>query len=292
MIYGILSKTHRYNPFIPKTVNGRKVKYGFISTIHLNDTQLDNMLDHNLINAGIHVNSYSIDIEAFDNYLQEVKYPDDYYTARKDQIENFREKALEHFVTLELINVDNEHVHIDVAAATSPFSSIFKQYHPSSTVYKQDLIYRKGLHHTSLGGYAHEIEMPDNSVDSVTLHCSLEHFEDDTDILFFQKLEKILKPKGVCIIAPFYIANEYTIHIDPVFNILKNHDPKIDSLAQLRYSFWKQHHSRHYDPESLQRRIINTCPELNIEVYRVMNYKDAFSKSYLRYMAVVRKKLI
>ncbi|HNQ13782.1 MAG TPA: methyltransferase domain-containing protein [Bacteroidia bacterium] len=290
-LYSLLKNTHHINPLIPKKAFGNKIEYGFISSDHLQNSKLDDQLDQDLIKAGIEVKPYAIDTIAFENFLSQNLYPKDYYAERSDQRSNFKEKALEHYVTLQLIQPKANHVHIDIAAATSPFSDLLKYVIKDTTVYKQDLIYKPGVNGNRIGGYAHEIPFDDNSVDSVTLHCSLEHFENSSDIELFRTLNRILKPGGLCIIAPFYIASKYCIHLDPVFNLIKQHHPVLDTNAEIRYCFWKQYHSRHYDVAAIRKRILQGNENLSLQVLRITNFKDAFEQSYLRYIGILSKQI-
>jgi SAM-dependent methyltransferase len=278
-----------YHPFFPKNFNGKKITTGFISDEHLNYPSLDEQLLIDLKQHRIETGSFAIDISSYKKYLAEASYPASYYGGGLDPQNNFTEKTLEHFVSLSFLNPGRSKVLIDVAAATSPFMKIIKKKYGLEESYQQDLIYPPGIHDDKIGGYAHEIPLPDNSVDIVSLHCSLEHFENDSDIRFFKTLERILKPGGKCVVLPFYIARKYTIHLDPAFNLLKFHHPMLDPLAEIRYCKWKQYHSRHYDPAALRRRILNLCPALKLTVYKVQNFKDVSEKCYLRFVGVFEK---
>ena len=280
------------HPFFPGKRNGQIIRHGFVSEEHLKNPALDEVLLTALQDAGINTGTFSIDIAAYRQYLQDSDYPSTYYGGGFDRENNFTEKTLEHFVSLSFLNLSAHKVFIDVAAATSPFYSIVKRKYNLNEAYRQDLVYSKGLQGEKIGGYAHEIPLPDESVDAVSLHCSLEHFEDHSDTDFFKTLERILKPGGRCVVLPFYLAGRYTIHLDPAFNLLHAHHPPIDPLAELRYCKWKQYHSRHYDPSALRRRILDVCPRLQLTVYRVLNFREVASSCYLRFVGVFEKRNI
>ncbi|MBK8845066.1 MAG: hypothetical protein IPO27_00350 [Bacteroidetes bacterium] len=90
-------------------------------------------------------------------------------------------------------------------------------------------------------------------------------------------------------ILPFYVAHTYTIHIDPAFNLLRNHHPVIDSEAELRYCNWYQFHSRHYDVARLKSRIISQLPECELAMHRITNFRDVWEHSYLRWVLEITK---
>lgn len=277
------------HPFFPKTINGKKIRLGFVSDEHLNNPSLDEQLLANLGKEGISTGRYTIDVGAYYKYIAETVYPESYYGGGLDPANNFTEKTLEHFVSFSFLNLQAGQLLIDVAAATSPFCEISLRRFNLMKAYQQDLIYTPGVNDNRIGGFAHEIPLKAESVDAVSLHCSLEHFENDSDTRFFQTLERILKPGGRCVVLPFYIANTYTIHLDPAFNLLKSHHPVIDPLAEVRYCKWKQYHSRHYDPPALQRRILKHCPLLKLSVYKIENFREISPNCYLRFVGVFEK---
>ncbi|MBL6963856.1 MAG: class I SAM-dependent methyltransferase [Bacteroidetes bacterium] len=265
------------------------VQTGHISVEHLLDKKLDDKLVLDLDQAGITVKEITINPSDYQQYLENTKYPVSYYGGGKDPRQNFIEKTLEHFVSFQFLNLKATSNFIDIAACTSPFYTIVKEKYNLTNSYQQDLVFKKGLHRDKIGGYASEIPLPDQSIDAVTLHCSLEHFEGNSDTEFFVEMQRVLKPGGKVIVLPFYLAYEYTIHLDPAFNLLKFHMPKTDKSAAIRYCNWKQYYSRHYDVKVLQTRILNELTKLELEVFRLQNFKDIHPTSYLRFIGVFTK---
>jgi len=269
---------------------GRPVKWGHISAEHLQDPSLDEELARTFGSMGIAVEPYYIPEAAYRQYLREVTYPDSYYGGGRDPKANFTEKSLEHFVSLQFLQLNAHSVFVDIAACNSPFHQIVRQYLGVRTTYQQDLIYPPGIHGHRIGGYADKLYLPDESVDAVTLHCSLEHFEGEGDTAFFRELQRVLRPGGRAVVLPFYLAHTYTLHIDPAYNLLKGHRPGLDPQAQLRYCSWYQFFSRHYDPPALQRRILQQAPALRLSLYRVMNFRQIDARCYLRWVGVFEKR--
>lgn len=286
--HDFLNRTAGKSPLIPRKYHGYLVGRGHISDEHLEQPALDDALGREFEEIGISVLPYHIDPSGYDTWIKEGKYPESYYGGGNDPEQNFTEKTLEHYVSAQFFDLKESSVFIDIAACTSPFSRILAEKH-SATTYQQDLIYPKGVDDQKIGGWAHELHLPDNSVDAVTLHCSLEHFEGDSDTLFFQELERVLKPGGRAVILPFYIAHTYTIHVDPAFNLLKFHRPKLDPKARLRYCDWYQYFSRHYDVAALKRRVLDKAPHLTLTLHRVENFQEVYQDSYLRWIGVFQK---
>lgn len=289
-LHDLIFSTIDINPFFKKTFNGKSILKSHISLEHLKDPSLDDRLLKELRDHHIKTSLFSISHNEYKDYLREAGYPEWYYGGGKNEKENFVEKTLEHFVSTKFLNLNPDSVFIDIAACNSPFSDIIKKMFGVKDVYQQDLIYPAGIRGNKIGGYASEIPLPDESVDAVTLHCSLEHFEGNSDTMFFKEMQRLLKKGGKIVVLPFYLAHEYTIHIDPVYNFLKFHKPDLnDKKARLRYCNWYQFFSRHYSIDMLKERIVDQTPRLSLEVIKIDNYKEIHPASYLRFVGVFTK---
>lgn len=290
-LHDIINQNLDNIPFFSKKYHGKKVLRGHISAEHLDNPQLDEVLIAELQKIGVQTENFEIDTEGYYDFVQKADYPLSYYGGGHDATQNFVEKTLEHYVSLSFLPLMSDSVFMDIAAATSPFADIVQAQVSIQKAYKQDLIYPQGIHNNRIGGNAAALPLADNSIDGATLHCSLEHFEGDSDSLFFIEMQRVLKPGGSLVILPFYLAHQYTNHIDPAFNLLKLHRVQLDTdpRMQLRYATWKQYFSRHYDPQALQDRILSKVPHLNLTVYRVTNFKTIHSSCYLRFVGVFTK---
>ena len=291
-VHNVMHSNIDYLPIFKKEHQGKKILKGHISDEHLDNPRLDDLLVENLKASGIKVEDYTIDMEGYKKYIDNTHYPVSYYGGGKDSKQNFIEKSLEHYVSLSFLPLHTGASFVDIAAATSPFSDIIRSKFSVAKSYKQDLIFKNDIENNKIGGDASHISLPDNSIDGATLHCSLEHFEDPSDILFFKEIERILKPQGRLVVLPFYLAGQYTLHVDPVFNLLRGHKVRLDAdpRMQLRYASWKQFFSRHYDTIALQERILLNVRNLNLTIYRVRNFRDVDTSCYLRFIGVFEKK--
>ena len=290
-MHDLINSTSWMNPFLKETFNGKEILKGHISDEHLENPAFDEELAEYFRSVGIEVKPFIIEKEEYFDYLKKAEYPKGYYGGGEDPDQNFTEKTLEHFVSTKFLNLNPDSVFIDIAACNSPFYEIVKRIYNVREAYQQDLIFPKGLNGDKIGGFASEIPLPDNSVDAVTLHCSLEHFEGSSDSQFFIEMARVLKPGGRVVVLPFYLAYEYTIHVDPAFNILKNHKVEIDDeRARLRYCTWYQFFSRHYDVQAVQERILNKAPALKLTLYKVENFRILEESGYLRWIGVFEKR--
>lgn len=289
IVHNSLHKTLSVNPLFPKTVNGKPVGYGFISNDHLADPSLDDKLVTEFTALGIETGEYQIDIAGYRQYLAQAGYPETYHGGGQVSGRNFEEKTLEHYVSADLLQFSHDDVYVDIASDRSPFAGIVRKLWEPGKAYRQDLSYPAGIHGDQIGGDAGNLPLPDNSISKATLHCSLEHFEGETDQRLFREMGRVLKPGGVLCILPFYLAREYTIHTDPVHCFFFGRDVIFDPEARIRYCNWTNRHSRHYDPAHLQSRILANLNGLVPKILRVTNFRDVHPSCYLRFIGMFTK---
>jgi ubiquinone/menaquinone biosynthesis C-methylase UbiE len=290
LIYICLQKTWKLNPFIPKKLNNREIRWGHARTEQETNPHLDKEIIKQLHEFGIKHSAYRIDLAGFNKYLSAAQYPLSYYGGRNLKAERI-EKSLEHFASLILLNLNKESVVVDAGAGTSPFYKIAAELSGSKKVYRQDKQFASGLNGYTIGGSASKFPLPDASVDAISLHCSLEHFENKEDVNFFVEAQRVLKPGGKCVILPFYLSSRYTVHLDPVKNFLNFSTPNVryDSNAQIRYCDSRQRFSRHYDVKTFKERILNQLKKVELEIFFVENFKEVHHDCYLRFIAVFTK---
>jgi SAM-dependent methyltransferase len=289
VVHAALYKAIPFFPFIPKYVNGRRVKSGFVSAEHLENPALDDRLVEDLQRAGIPVRPYRIDITGYAAYLRMAHYPRSYHGGSGSKKYSFLEKSLEHYVSATLLQLSADDMFMDIASRHSPFYRIVKEIWNPKTVYRQDLAFPEGIHGDTIGGTAGHLPLLDRSITKATLHCSLEHFEGDSDMELFREMSRVLAPEGLLCILPFYIAQEYTIHTDPIYDLFFGRGLRFDPEAQIRYCSWNNRHSRHYDVEHLEKRIISHLNGLRMTVLRVENFREVHPDCYLRFIALFEK---
>jgi len=288
-IYIFLQRTWTINPLIAKRRNNRKIFWGHVRIEQETNPYLNKEIVRQLGNNQIACFSYYIDINGFKKYFAEVKYPMNYY-GDSNLKEEFIEKSLEHFVSFDFLNLTTESILVDVGAGNSPFYKIVQE-RSGSKAYRQDKLFANGLNGNTIGGSATKLPLPDASVNAITLHCAFEHFENKEDIEFLAEAERVLKPGAKCVVLPFYLASEYTVHLDPVKNLLNFSNPSVlsDSSAVLRYCDSRQRFSRHYDVKTFKERLINQMKNLDTKIFFVENFKDVHRDCYLRFIAVFTK---
>ncbi len=232
---------------------------------------------------GIAVEDVQIPIEAYRRYAQEGHYPDPsqlYGPA-------FSEKALEHFLSFDLLALSSEDVVIDIASQWSPFPEIIRKKF-GCTVYRQDLDYRPGLHGDRIGGNAARLPLPDASVTKMSLHCSFEHFERKNDIAFVREAARVLKPGGRVCIIPLYLNGQFVNQTDPVF---PTEEIPFDKEAKVvLVPGWNNRFGRYYSVDQFCKRIVGVLPvNMELRLYRFLNEKEIDPICYLKFGLVLEK---
>lgn len=234
---------------------------------------------------GITVRNYKIDAQEYLDYLDEVNYKKKYPRYYPG---NFHEKTLEHFLAYKIFKLSKGHKFIDIAAEKSPHCKIFQRL-TGCIGYKQDIRYWKGVRFRKIGGDASKIPIKDNFFHAVLAACSIEHFENDSDIGFMKEVPRILDLNGKIVITPLYLHKKAFCLTDPRFSIPQNvtFDPGIDIHC---VNDWGNRHGRFYSPDTLFKRLIE--PNLNrmtFSVYYFENFKEIHSSVYCRFALVGEK---
>jgi SAM-dependent methyltransferase len=183
-------------------------------------------------------------------------------------------KAAEHYVSLEIAEFEGG-VFVDVAASASPFYKIVKRIFPQSQVYRQDLAFPYGIHEDKIGGSAASLPLDDGSVDFMTLHNSIEHFEGDADTLFIQEAARVLKPGGHVVILPVFIQETYINYVNPTINPT---NLQTDAEADIVYTYHPARFMRHYDVEALNRRVVEPAQKYFDTDFFIVERSEDFSE--------------
>jgi hypothetical protein len=194
---------------------------------------------------------------------------------------NLPEKALEHFVALQLLKPRPNDVFIDIASEGSPLPEIAARLH-GCAAYAQDIMYDAGINDAQIGGDACCMPVQDGFAACATLTCSLEHFEGDADTRLFLELQRVLCPEGRVVVVPLYIFREAAVQTDPTYSAAL--DIPFDSDVPIYCARgWKNRHARWYSAETLRSRIMDVCSQMSFEVYRLRDTEGIHPSIYARF---------
>jgi len=225
---------------------------------------------------GITVRREKICINEFEDWLKE-------YSELTAFYENWGdvkiEKLLEHYLTSKYLNVDSNMIYIDIAAASSPFSTILDRHLNGGGYYCLDLSFEKGIHGNKIGSDAGNMPLEDNSADVMALHCAFECFQGDSDICFVKEADRVLKYGGRFGIIPLYVDNTYFVMTGPKCDKRKiSVEPEAKCIWR-DDNYDREPFSRHYSPESFKTRIIDNISGMVAEIIYFVNL-DELRKNY------------
>jgi hypothetical protein len=246
------------------------------------------MVEASLAGAGISVGEWTVPADGFARYLDAAGYPDWYLGGPSGGDRFFGQKALEHYVSIELASVVPGDVVVDVASNGSPFAGIVRRI-AGARCFENDLQFPRGLHGDRIGGDAASMPVPPGFADVMTLHCSFDHFEGSSDIGFASDAGRVLRAGGRAVILPLYLASEFGAKVDPR---LRLPDLRLDpGMRRFLMPGLDVRFSRLYDPGRLQSRVLDPARAAGLEpeLLRVRGGEELVPGSYLNFALLLRK---
>jgi len=230
---------------------------------------------------------FEINVSDYKHYMSKAgyhKFPG-YYDGGKAG--KFIEKSLEHYLAAKLLNLSKDDVYIDIANADAPSLEIYSKLY-GCTVYRQDLIFSEGIHGNVIGGDAANMPVKDEFATKMALHCSFEHFEQNSDKGFIKEANRVLKKRGKLCILPLYLFNQYAIQTDP--SVLSKRGMAFESDAILYCAKgYENRHGRFYDVLHFVDRIRNNQGDLKLTIYVVQNEKEIDQSCHVKFVAFFEK---
>jgi ubiquinone/menaquinone biosynthesis C-methylase UbiE len=233
--------------------------------------------------SGITVIPYRVNVDEFNNWLDKASFPKEYVNHYGSV---FIEKALEHYVGAQLLELKEGDKLIDIAASSSPWSEISKRLY-GCTAYALDIAFPKGVNGNKIGADATDTPLPDNFATKMALHCAYEMFESDADIRLLSEAKRVLNMGGKMVILPLYMHNFYFADSSPLAD-----RRKLDYQGAMRV--WRDdghriRFSRKYSVKSFIERVVYNLNGLQLKVYFIENEKELSSDCYLKFAAVFEK---
>ena len=133
--------------------------------------------------------------------------------------------------------------------------------------------------------------LKDGFFTKMALHCSFEHFEDDTDMRFIKGAYRLLRTGGKLCILPLYLLDSYAIQTDPAV-FTKKEMPLFEEDAVIYCARgWGNRHARFYDVPHLIARIVNNLDAaLSLKIYNIQNAAQIDQSCYLKFAAIFEKR--
>ena len=122
-------------------------------------------------------------------------------------------------------------------------------------LYRLDRKFKPGIHNCDIGASAQQIPLGENSLDLIYLLSAFEHFEKETAERSLKEFFRILKPKGILLIIPLYLANEDFVIIEPLMkggrNLLDREQGKL--IVNNSIFGHETSYTRYYSPTSFSK---------------------------------------
>lgn len=265
------------------TLRSPKIK----SHVPHDDPRIYNEIIRELKKEGLDVVDFEIGVNDYKEYLNNAEYFKFPCYFGGGQGTQFTEKSLEHYLAARLLDLSNDDVYIDVGNANSPAPEIYQKLY-GSKVYRQDLVFPEGIHGNVIGGDAGNMPVEDGFATKMALHCSFEHFEQDSDIRLMKEASRVLRKGGKLCILPLYLFNRYAIQTDlaalPIGGISFEGDAVLYCVKGYRNRY-----GRFYDIPHFIARIRNNLNDLKLTIYVVRNEKEVDPSCYVKFAAVFKK---
>ena len=234
-----------------------------------------------LISVGLHVVDYRVDVADFQAWLNRADFGQAYCHAYGQL---FREKAFEHYLGAELLQLSADDVFIDVAAAKSPWYRMVPDLYGCRESYCLDLDYPPGIHGWQIGADATATPLTDGFASRIALHCAYETFEGSADTRLPKEAARLLRPGGRMVILPLYLHNFYFIDVGPYadrrgLNYQGARRVWREDIKGLRFS-------RKYSVASFADRVVSNLNGLDLTIFFVTNITEAVPNGYCRFAAL------
>lgn len=236
--------------------------------------------------GAVHVGTFRVDPDEYAGFVDRINYKKKY--PRYYDF-NFPEKTLEHFAAFKLLALKKGDKFVDIAAEHSPHSKEFSRL-TGCAGYKQDIMFKPGIHGRKIGGNAANIPVDDSFFNGALTACSIEHFEKDSDIEFMREMSRVLEKGGKVVVIPLYLHRHPHCLTDPRFSLAADveFDPGIDVYC---VETFQNRHGRFYSPETLyERLIVPNLESMKFTLYYIENFKEIDASIYCRFALVGEKK--
>ncbi len=238
---------------------------------------------------GFNIIDFEIELDDYRRYLHIARYQrfPDYYGGGKAS--NFVEKSLEHYLAARLLDLSRNDIYIDIAGEFSPASEIYHEVY-GCKVYRQDLTFPEGIHGNQIGSDASSMPVENRFATKMALHCSFEHFEQDSDVKFIKEANRVLRKGGKVCILPLYLFSKYAVETDLAAWTKGGLYFEPDAVLYCAKGTGVRY-ARFYDVSHLIARIRDNLDALRLTIYVARNEKEVSRSCYVKFIALFESAL-
>jgi hypothetical protein len=234
--------------------------------------------------AGLQVIPYRINVSEFKNWLKDADFPE-YYVGAYGGV--FVEKALEHYVSSDLLQLSKCKVFIDVAASSSPWLNIAPRLYGVKTLALDLNPPTAPVPGRKIAADATQMPFKKGTVDAMALHCAFEMFEGDADIRLVHEASSLLQRGGKMVILPLYLHHLYYGDSAPMAD-RRGLDYQ-GAKRVWREDGYRIRFSRKYNVAAFVERVVRQNVGFRLNIYYLENEKDVDPICYLKFVAMFDK---
>lgn len=258
---------------------------------------LQDKIKEELKRNNLKLEEYIFDETKYFRWFNDVNYYENYpaYCQEFSKDNYLHTKALQHYISIELLDLKEDDIYIDIASSQSVCPDIIKKDY-TKNIYRQDLRYAEGIDGEYIGSNGDNIPLETQSVTKISLHCSIEHFENNSDIRFLNEAFRILKSGGKIVITPLYMSLIPIIFTSP--SVWNNKYKDLDSFPQFTDGYdlildenMKQRQEKYFSPKSLIDEIIEPFKEkFDCSIFYIDELNDKVLDKFPKFTLVMIKK--
>lgn len=181
------------------------------------------------------------------------------------------QKQIEFYVTYTLLDIKPNEVYMDVAGGINTYIDKIncKKKYLQDIRISDNIKLQLGTEIDYIESDAGNIQLPDESVDKISVHHSFEHFQDNSDILFIKDVQRLLKKGGKCCMIPIFIARKF-FEVTAAINFSKKFSKRskriIDPTALVSGGTSSGNYARFYDIQAFKERVIDMIDLVRFKV--------------------------
>lgn len=192
-------------------------------------------------------------------------------------------KVLELYTTFKLLEIDTNECYLDAAGGQFTYMEAIK----CSKKYVLDINFApearllEQLGIKLIEGSVSQMPFPDKSIDKISCHHSIEHFQNDVDIGFIKEVTRVLKPSGRCVIIPLLISDKnYLISDKKNFTYWEEKGENIfDQTSTLPGGNMCGNFARVYSLDSFKERLISKIPaNFKVSIYSLESNRETIPR--------------
>lgn len=215
-----------------------------------------------------------------------------------EQWPRYQRKICEYLIVDKILHFsdkqDESYFYIDAMSSSSKWASDLKQKY-GIKAYSVDINSPSNATECFIKANVTKLPFEDESIDAISVQSGIELLPGEDDIKFMKEVQRVLKPKGKCIILPLYLNPEFcNLYGRSYYKEQTEKDEGAIDYIRLDYDI---PFTRLYDLINLKKRLLSITDEGSCWSIYIIDSDDSInlidkrdSFIYLRYVLMYEKK--